>query len=96
MPPTAPTAPHSSWANDPSLEQAPDIRRANLEQRRDIAERISDGAQLLLSLRQWASPEEARAMISAIESVAYTYAQMQEATEAHDALRAFSSARAFG
>jgi hypothetical protein len=90
------TTPAAAWADDPTTGQAPDIRRANLAQRRDISDRISDAAQMLLSLRQWASPEEATAMISAIQSVAYTHAQMQDACGAHDAVRAFSSARAYG
>jgi hypothetical protein len=90
------TTPASAWASDPSTEQHPDIRRANLAERSRINRALGDAAQVLLSLRDWASPEEARAMISAIQSVAYTHAQMQEATEAHDTVRAFSSVRAFG
>jgi hypothetical protein len=91
-----PTTPAAAWADDPSTEQDAAIRRANLAERRDIADRISDAAQVLLSLRQWVSPEEARAMISAIQSVAHSYAQMQDACDAHDAHRAFCTDRAFG
>jgi hypothetical protein len=92
----APTTPAAAWASDPTTAQAPDIRKANLAERSRINRALSDAAQTLLSLRDWASPEEARTMISAIQSVAYSHAQMQDATEAHDAQRAFSSARAFG
>jgi hypothetical protein len=90
------TTPAAAWADDPATGQPADLRKANLAERGRINRDLGDAAQVLLSLRDWASPEEARAMISAIQSVAYTYAQMQDATEAHDALRAFSTARAYG
>jgi hypothetical protein len=69
---------------DPRLDQDPDIRRQNLAQRARINTALGDAAQTLLSLRQWATPEEAMLMISAIQSVAWTHSQIMEATEAHE------------
>jgi hypothetical protein len=82
---TSPTAPAAAWQTDPSTEQAPDLRRANLAERSRINRDLGDAAQVLLSLRDWASPEEARSMISAIQSVAYGHAQIIDACEAHEA-----------
>jgi hypothetical protein len=79
------TAPADTFI-DPRMDQDADIRRANLAEREHINRAISDAAQLLLSLRAWASPAEARAMISAIRSVAYGHAQIMDATDAHEAV----------
>jgi hypothetical protein len=43
--PTTPTEPEAAWASDPSTEQAPDIRKANLAERTHINTAISDAAQ---------------------------------------------------
>jgi hypothetical protein len=75
------TTPAAAWS-DPDHD--PDIRRQNMAERTRINTALSDAAQLLLSLREWASPEEATAMISAIQAVAYGHAQIMEACDAHE------------
>jgi hypothetical protein len=69
------------------MAQASDIRRRNLAERSRIAHDLGDAAQTLLSLRDWASPEQARAMISVIQAIAWDHAQIMEAHDAHETLQ---------